>query len=65
MAPYYFHWNSNVSHWCKNCDRKVAYRNFGSSKMNPLGTPDHLREVSKFQAVETPTRMNPNAAQQV
>ncbi|KAH6889658.1 hypothetical protein B0T10DRAFT_486534 [Thelonectria olida] len=65
LAPYLLHWNSNISHWCQNCNRKVAYRNFGSRKMVVLGTPDHLREVSKFQAAEPPVQtMNPNAAQQ-
>ncbi|KAI5468124.1 hypothetical protein BGZ63DRAFT_372996 [Mariannaea sp. PMI_226] len=65
VAPYMLHWSSNISHWCRNCNRKVAYRNHGSKEMVPLGTPDHLREVSKFQPAQAPVMvMNPNAAAQ-
>ncbi|KAH7152627.1 hypothetical protein EDB81DRAFT_881593 [Dactylonectria macrodidyma] len=47
VAPYARNWKSHVSHYCENCNRKVAYRRQGE-RMQPLGTPDHLREVSKY-----------------
>ncbi|KAH6877101.1 hypothetical protein B0T10DRAFT_610083 [Thelonectria olida] len=48
VAPYAYHWNSNISHYCSNCDAKVAHRQFGKKETQAMGTPDHLRVASKF-----------------
>lgn len=50
ILPYAKNWGSHISHYCSNCDRKVAERRGGSDTMQPVGTPEHLREVSKYQA---------------
>ncbi|KAH8685137.1 LITAF-like zinc ribbon domain-containing protein [Ilyonectria robusta] len=52
VAPYMLHWSSHVSHYCENCGRKVATRNFGQKGMKALGTPEHLRQQSRFQPAE-------------
>ncbi|KAM0558380.1 hypothetical protein ACHAPJ_005074 [Fusarium lateritium] len=49
IFPYTCHCASNISHHCKNCGRKVAFKERGG-QMEALGTPDHLREVSKYPA---------------
>ncbi|KAF5022869.1 hypothetical protein F66182_5102 [Fusarium sp. NRRL 66182] len=51
IFPYACHCASNISHHCKNCGRKVAFKQHGG-QMEALGTPDHLREVSRFPAAE-------------
>ncbi|RMJ02274.1 hypothetical protein CDV36_015455 [Fusarium kuroshium] len=56
VAPYAMGWNSHISHYCTNCNRKVAYRRYGTHEMKPLGTPDHLREVSRYPAIDSPTQ---------
>ncbi|CEF74384.1 hypothetical protein FGSG_02141 [Fusarium graminearum PH-1] len=53
MCPYICHCASNVSHYCKNCGRKVAMREY-RGEMTALGTPDHLREASKYPAAPPP-----------
>jgi hypothetical protein len=50
VAPYKLNWKSNVSHYCSNCEHKVAYRKHGEEDMKPLGTPEHMREASRFPA---------------
>ncbi|EWZ46414.1 hypothetical protein BFJ70_g9336 [Fusarium oxysporum] len=49
IFPYACHCAPNISHFCKNCGRKVAFKERGG-QMEALGTPDHLREVSKYPA---------------
>ncbi|KAF7557836.1 hypothetical protein G7Z17_g352 [Cylindrodendrum hubeiense] len=61
VAPYMLHWASHVSHICGNCHRKVAFRNFGQKGMSALGTPEHLRQQSRF----LPAEPQPVNAQQV
>jgi hypothetical protein len=56
VAPYKKNWKSNVSHYCTNCDHKVAFRPY-KEEMQALGTPEHMREVSKFSgANESPSQ---------
>ncbi|KAF4459606.1 hypothetical protein FALBO_13620 [Fusarium albosuccineum] len=55
IFPYTCHCAPHISHYCKNCGRKVAHQQRGSP-MEALGTPDHLREVSKYPAAEVPTK---------
>ncbi|KXJ93637.1 hypothetical protein Micbo1qcDRAFT_231336 [Microdochium bolleyi] len=50
VVPYAKNWKSHVSHFCNNCDCKVAERRYGQGTMQPLGTPEHLREVSRYPA---------------
>ncbi|RGP72641.1 hypothetical protein FLONG3_6649 [Fusarium longipes] len=49
VCPYMCHCAPNISHYCKNCGRKVAHREY-RGEMQALGTPDHLREPSKYPA---------------
>ncbi|KAM0208446.1 hypothetical protein ACHAQI_006945 [Fusarium lateritium] len=51
IFPYTCHCAPNISHFCKHCDRKVAFKERGG-QMEGLGTPDHLREVSKYPAAQ-------------
>ncbi|KAM5356680.1 hypothetical protein ACJ41O_003326 [Fusarium nematophilum] len=51
MFPYICHCAPHISHYCKNCKRKVAYKQRGG-EMEALGTPEHLREMSRFPAAE-------------
>ncbi|KAM0429764.1 hypothetical protein ACHAPT_006370 [Fusarium lateritium] len=51
IFPYTCHCAPNISHYCQNCKRKVAYKERGG-QMEPQGTPEHLREVSKYPAAE-------------
>ncbi|KAF4440375.1 hypothetical protein F53441_12323 [Fusarium austroafricanum] len=51
IFPYLCHCAPNISHYCKNCGRKVAFKEH-SKEMEALGTPDHLRQVSKYPAAE-------------
>ncbi|KAL6354966.1 hypothetical protein LRP88_12324 [Fusarium phalaenopsidis] len=55
IFPYTCHCASHISHYCKNCGRKVAYKQRGG-QMEPQGTPEHLREVSKYPAAEPKTK---------
>ncbi|KAH8892697.1 hypothetical protein GQ53DRAFT_118581 [Thozetella sp. PMI_491] len=48
VAPYAYQWKGHVSHYCLNCNRKVAHRRYNQQVMQPLGTPEHLRESSRF-----------------
>ncbi|KAH7037030.1 uncharacterized protein B0I36DRAFT_313169 [Microdochium trichocladiopsis] len=50
VVPYAKQWKSHVSHYCNNCNRKVAQRRNGQDTMQPLGTPEHMREVSRYPA---------------
>ncbi|KAH8647992.1 hypothetical protein BGZ61DRAFT_376572 [Ilyonectria robusta] len=52
VAPYMLYWASHVSHFCENCGRKIARRNFGQKGMTALGTPEHLRQQSRFLPAE-------------
>ncbi|CAH0051783.1 unnamed protein product [Clonostachys solani] len=54
VAPYAANWKCHISHFCTNCGKKVAVKRNGSDEMRALGTPDHLRQVSKFPAAVTP-----------
>ncbi|KAJ1323286.1 lipopolysaccharide-induced tumor necrosis factor-alpha factor [Microdochium nivale] len=47
-VPYATKWKSHVSHFCANCDKKVAYRRRGQKEMQALGTPKHMREESRY-----------------
>ncbi|KAH7242055.1 hypothetical protein BKA59DRAFT_222078 [Fusarium tricinctum] len=51
IFPYACHCAPNISHFCKHCGRKVAFKERGG-QMEGLGTPDHLREVSKYAAAQ-------------
>ncbi|CAG9936249.1 unnamed protein product [Clonostachys rosea f. rosea IK726] len=53
VAPYAAKWKCHISHFCTNCGKKVAVKRHGSDEMKALGTPDHLRQVSKFPAAVT------------
>ncbi|KAJ4219502.1 hypothetical protein NW759_007892 [Fusarium solani] len=55
IFPYTCHCAPHISHYCKNCGRKVAYKQRGG-QMEPQGTPEHLREVSKYPAAEPKTK---------
>ncbi|EHK25596.1 uncharacterized protein TRIVIDRAFT_219361 [Trichoderma virens Gv29-8] len=54
VAPYMRRWKGHVTHYCMNCDRKVAHRRYNEQGMQALGTPDHLREASRFPEAEAP-----------
>jgi hypothetical protein len=58
VGPYATKWKANVAHYCTNCDRKVAHRKYNEEQMTPLGTPEHLREPSKYQPVASPSTMS-------
>ncbi|KAF4963832.1 hypothetical protein FSARC_8192 [Fusarium sarcochroum] len=49
-VPYAGKWHSHTSHYCSNCDHKVAMRRWGSKEMKAMGTPDHMREAYDFGA---------------
>lgn len=46
-VPYKKNWRCHVTHICTNCDKKVAHKKYGK-EMVALGTPEHLRQVSRF-----------------
>lgn len=50
IAPYKYHWKCDIHHYCTNCDRKVAWRRYNEDKMQPLGTPEHLKVASVYPA---------------
>lgn len=50
VVPYARNWKAHVIHYCSNCDAKVAEQRNGTGNMQPLGTPEHLREASRYQA---------------
>ncbi|KAF4343212.1 hypothetical protein FBEOM_2803 [Fusarium beomiforme] len=54
-VPYAGKWHSHTAHYCSNCDHKVAIRKWGSSQMKPLGTPDHLRQPSRYAPAHSPS----------
>ncbi|KAF5603058.1 hypothetical protein FPCIR_1556 [Fusarium pseudocircinatum] len=54
-VPYVGKWHSHTAHYCSICDHKVAIRKWGSNQMKPQGTPDHLREVSKYGPAHSPS----------
>ncbi|CAM1502604.1 Fc.00g073800.m01.CDS01 [Cosmosporella sp. VM-42] len=58
-APYMCHWCAHVNHYCQNCGRKVAYKRHGGKEMVALGTPEHLREVSKYPPAPPPPQPQP------
>ncbi|CAH0050914.1 unnamed protein product [Clonostachys solani] len=47
VAPYAKNWRCHITHICTNCEKKVAHKKYGK-EMVPLGTPEHLRQVSRF-----------------
>ncbi|KAF7561139.1 hypothetical protein G7046_g2999 [Stylonectria norvegica] len=47
-APYLCTWSHHVGHYCGKCGRKVAYKTTTSSTMQVYGTPEHLREASRY-----------------
>ncbi|OBS28225.1 hypothetical protein FPOA_02166 [Fusarium poae] len=53
VCPYICHCAPNINHYCKNCGRKVAMREY-RGEMKALGTPDHLREASKYPTAPPP-----------
>ncbi|KAK7211378.1 hypothetical protein V2G26_018556 [Clonostachys chloroleuca] len=53
-APYVGRWSNHISHYCTNCDHKVAHKRFYSSEMKSLGTPEHLREASQYEPTASP-----------
>ncbi|CCT62920.1 uncharacterized protein FFUJ_00475 [Fusarium fujikuroi IMI 58289] len=55
VVPYAGKWHSHTAHYCSNCDHKVAIRKWGSSQMKPQGTPDYLREVSRYGPAHSPS----------
>ncbi|RKL46096.1 hypothetical protein BFJ72_g3004 [Fusarium proliferatum] len=55
VVPYAGKWHSHTAHYCSNCDHKVAIRKWGSSQMKPQGTPDYLREVSRYDPAHSPS----------
>ncbi|KAH7152713.1 hypothetical protein EDB81DRAFT_789519 [Dactylonectria macrodidyma] len=57
LAPYLLHWSSHVTHVCENCGRKVASRKFGQKGMKALGTPEHLKQQSRFAVTEQPANV--------
>lgn len=48
VLPYKRQWKHHISHFCTNCSRKVAVQRNGEKTMQPLGTPEHLRQASRF-----------------
>lgn len=57
VVPYKRQWRHHVTHFCGNCSRKVAVQRNGQATMQPLGTPEHLRQASRF----TPAVPKPEA----
>ncbi|KAF5020102.1 hypothetical protein F66182_7865 [Fusarium sp. NRRL 66182] len=55
VAPYAGKWHSHTSHYCTNCEHKVAIRRWGSKKMKALGAPDDIRQVSQFPPATSPS----------
>ncbi|RGP74861.1 rna recognition motif domain [Fusarium longipes] len=54
-VPYAGKWAAHTTHYCTNCDHKVAIRKWGSKEMKALGTPEHMREVSRTHTHEYPS----------
>ncbi|KAI6769569.1 hypothetical protein HG530_004198 [Fusarium avenaceum] len=52
-VPYAGNWACHLAHYCTNCGHKVALRKWGSREMKALGTPDHLREVSRYPSADS------------
>ncbi|KAH8897517.1 hypothetical protein GQ53DRAFT_743183 [Thozetella sp. PMI_491] len=50
--PYLCGWSYDVEHYCTNCHRKVATRRTAAHETEVYGTPEHLREVSRFPAAQ-------------
>ncbi|KAH6880548.1 hypothetical protein B0T10DRAFT_145607 [Thelonectria olida] len=48
VAPYILGWCNHLVHYCSKCDRKLAYRTYGSRNMQVVGTPEHFREPSRY-----------------
>ncbi|SPJ72335.1 related to single-stranded DNA binding protein [Fusarium torulosum] len=55
-VPYAGNWACHLAHYCTNCGHKVALRKWGSKEMKALGTPDHLREVSRYPSADSSNR---------
>jgi hypothetical protein len=49
-VPCYLKWYSNVDHYCGNCDRVLAHREYNKEEVDVYGTPEHLKEVSKISS---------------
>ncbi|KAL6919558.1 hypothetical protein FSHL1_003538 [Fusarium sambucinum] len=54
-VPYAGKWAAHTSHYCTNCDHKVAIRKWGSKDMKALGTPEHMRELSRYPSAGSPS----------
>ncbi|GKU00493.1 hypothetical protein FLAG1_02740 [Fusarium langsethiae] len=54
-VPYAGKWAAHTTHYCTNCDRKVAIRKWGSKETKALGTPEHMREVSRYPSAGSPS----------
>lgn len=49
-VPYLCKIHYNVDHHCGNCGRIVAHREHDRAEVDVFGTPEHLREVSRYPA---------------
>lgn len=54
-VPYAGKWAAHTTHYCTNCDRKVAIRKWGTKEMKALGTPEHMREISRYPSAGLPS----------
>lgn len=50
FLPCCYKWYYNVDHYCTNCDRIVAHREYNKKEVDVFGTPEHLKEVSRYPA---------------
>ncbi|KAL3605911.1 hypothetical protein FPOAC2_00862 [Fusarium poae] len=55
VVPYAGKWAAHTTHYCTNCDHKVATRKWGSKNMKALGTPEHMRELSRYPSAGSPS----------
>jgi len=66
LLPCWCGWYYDVDHHCGNCDRVVARRRHGNKgEMEVFGTPEHLKEVSKYPPaapVSVPVSPGPQAS---
>ncbi|KAI1084976.1 hypothetical protein F5B20DRAFT_122539 [Whalleya microplaca] len=47
-VPCWAKWYYDIDQYCGNCDRKVTHRGYADQSNVVYGTPEHLRQVSRF-----------------
>ena len=50
VLPYLCHWYQHTDHHCSHCKRQVTHKAFDGKEVRVFGTPEHLRQISRFPA---------------